>query len=82
MAVNGVWHGWWMFPLLWMGLILVLVLLFGFVGRRFWWRRYPGPADKPGSGQRVLAERYARGEIDEDEYRRRLAFLRKENAKG
>jgi putative membrane protein len=36
------------------------------------------PADHSGqrpSPERVLAERFARGEIDEDEYRRRLATL-------
>ena len=32
--------------------------------------------DPPGSAaQRILAERYARGEIDEDEYRRRRDVL-------
>ncbi|GAA3367959.1 hypothetical protein GCM10020367_64500 [Streptomyces sannanensis] len=38
------------------------------------------PADERGWGQRraeeLLAERFARGEIDEDEYRRRRALLR------
>jgi putative membrane protein len=29
------------------------------------------------SAEQVLAERYARGEIDDDEYKRRLALLRK-----
>jgi putative membrane protein len=29
----------------------------------------------PSSAEQVLAERYARGDIDEDEYRRRLATL-------
>jgi putative membrane protein len=39
----------------------------------------PSPGE-PGSGSRraedLLAERFARGEIDEDEYKRRLALLR------
>jgi putative membrane protein len=35
----------------------------------------PGPVDRP-SAEQVLAERFARGEIDEDEYRRRLETLR------
>jgi len=43
------------------------------------------PTDRPGSGdragggsspQQVLAERFARGEIDEDGYRRRATMLR------
>ncbi|MGW2416800.1 SHOCT domain-containing protein [Streptomyces tubercidicus] len=35
----------------------------------------PGTPTGPGAEQ-ILAERYARGEIDEEEYRRRLATLR------
>jgi len=34
-----------------------------------------GPPAETGTPQRVLAERYARGEIDEEEYTRRLAVL-------
>jgi putative membrane protein len=38
--------------------------------------RAAGQADGPRpSPERLLAERFARGEIDEDEYRRRLATL-------
>jgi putative membrane protein len=35
------------------------------------------PSEGPGrpSPEQLLAERYARGEIDEDEYRRRMATL-------
>ncbi|AZS73193.1 hypothetical protein DDE74_21545 [Streptomyces lydicus] len=36
---------------------------------------HPGTRRAPGPEQ-ILAERYARGEIDEEEYRRRLATLR------
>lgn len=44
----------------------------------------PGPGPEPGSGagqgaqgaERILAERYARGEISEEEYRGRLDVLR------
>ena len=34
------------------------------------------PAVGPRSAEDLLAERYARGEIDDDEYQRRLALLR------
>ena len=34
------------------------------------------PADRPPSPEQVLAERFARGEIDEEEYRGRLDTLR------
>jgi putative membrane protein len=76
--------GWWIvFPILWFALIVTVVVL---VGRR--WRRgwgYPGApgvpggwgpgAQRPGSARAVLAERFARGEIDEHEYRARLEVL-------
>lgn len=72
--------GWWflLIPLLLILLFVVLLLVFG---RR--WRR--GWADGDGSGGRVsparqaeatLAERYAKGDIDEVEYRARLEVLR------
>ncbi|WP_030982837.1 SHOCT domain-containing protein [Streptomyces sp. NRRL S-1813] len=42
----------------------------------------PPPSGKNGWGGRraedLLAERFARGEIDEDEYKRRLALLREQ----
>ena len=65
-------------PLLW---ILLFVLIFVLVGRR--WRR--GWAYEGGSGGRMsparsaevtLAERFARGDIDEVEYRARLEVIR------
>ena len=63
--------GWWpVFPLLW-GL-----LIFGFIF--FLVRR--GGCGRRGrhgsSGESVLGERYARGEIDEREYRERLEVLK------
>jgi len=58
----------------WFPLIPLLFFLFWvgvavFFGRRF--RHTPRR-----SGEEVLAERYARGEITEDEYRERLEVLR------
>ena len=39
----------------------------------------PGAPEPPGTptAERVLAERYARGEIDDEEYHHRLATLRR-----
>jgi len=34
------------------------------------------PAARPPTPQQILAERFARGEIDEDEYRKRMDALR------
>ena len=64
-------HGWFpfvpLFPLLVIG-------AFAFVSRRFAWRRW-GSVGPSGAGESVLAERYARGEIDEDEYQRQRSVL-------
>jgi putative membrane protein len=73
LTAHGPWHdgdapGWWpVFPI-GFGLFWLLVLGGGFylLSKR----------TKGGGAERVLAERYARGEIDEEEYRERLAVLR------
>ena len=57
--------------LFWGAVITGVVLLVRAFGR-------PGPAPSPATGptpQALLAERYARGEIDDDEYARRLQVL-------
>ncbi|MGW7547408.1 SHOCT domain-containing protein [Streptomyces sp. NPDC054770] len=62
--------------LFWAALVAVGVLLFGALSRS---AGSGAPATAPPTGptpERLLAERFARGEIDEDEYRRRLAVLR------
>ena len=63
--------GWWpIFPLFW--LLLWGVVIFALVrGRRGWGRWHQGQ-----SAEDVLAERYARGEIAEEEYRERLTVLK------
>lgn len=70
---------------LWALLITVAVLLFRTLGRAPE-EPHPsvpaGPAPGPESPERLLAERFARGDIDEDEYRRRLAVLRAEHPGG
>jgi putative membrane protein len=67
------WGGWWIFPLAWIALIAVFLT---FAWRRPWWRRGAEPWHDARSPQAVLGERFARGEIDEEEYRKRLAVLR------
>ena len=79
-------HGFgWLFfliPLFWIG---VFVLIFALAGRR--WRRHGwGPGGHYGhpwaaaqaarSAESKLAERYAQGDIDEKDYRARLEVLR------
>lgn len=72
----GFWWLWFLIPVFW---ILVFVLVFGFFGRR--WRRaaweHRGMHHHPGrSAESTLAERFAQGDIDEKEYRARLEVLR------
>lgn len=64
---------WWpIFPIFWLLLITGVVVAFTIFWRR---RRTPDPA---AAGAAQLAERFARGEIDEQEYRDRLSVLRQE----
>ncbi|GAA3328568.1 SHOCT domain-containing protein [Paeniglutamicibacter sulfureus] len=59
-----------LFPLFW----ILLIGFFIFFSRRMYWRhRVQGD---PMGAEGVLRERYARGEIDETEYRQRLEVLR------
>ena len=64
-------HSWWpIWPLLWLGVIVALVLLF----RRRGWTA-ARPQSGPERARDILAERYARGEITSEEYRERLEQL-------
>lgn len=72
---DGPWHdgggpGWW--PLIPLGFGLFWLIVIGGGGYLLWRRAKSSPA----TAESVLAERYARGEIDEEEYRERLAVLR------
>lgn len=64
--------GWWM-VLWWVAGIVVLVLLVRFVAGAAG-RVSPGGDDTP---EQILKRRYAKGEIDRDEYQRRLEDLRR-----
>jgi putative membrane protein len=65
------------FPIMW----FLFILIFAIVVLRFgWWRRNrcydePGRNEPSRTGKSRLAERFAAGEIDEQEYRSRLAVL-------
>lgn len=57
-------------PLFW----FLVIGFFIFFGRRIWRRNHYWAATQ--GAESVLRERYARGEIDETEYRQRLEVLR------
>ena len=70
------WHdgGYW-----WIGRLGMLLLFLVLIGLFFWWmRRNAWRQHEPSGIERargILAERYARGEIDAEEYRERLSQL-------
>lgn len=72
MRYGGGHHLWWpVVPLFWL-LLLAGLIFFCVRSRRHRRASYPRR-----SGESVLAERFARGEIDEQEYRDRLDVLRR-----
>ena len=63
-------NGWWWFlGIGWLVLLLAIVAVVLV-------RRFNEPKAPPRQAEDVLAERFAQGEIDEDEYRRRREALR------
>ncbi|MFE1292787.1 SHOCT domain-containing protein [Streptomyces sp. NPDC058751] len=61
--------------LFWSVLILLGVLLFRSLSRPAGTGTATGLVQHGPTAEQLLAERFARGEIDEDEYRRRLSVL-------
>jgi len=73
--------GWWflLIPLFWIALFAVLFAVFGRRWRRSAMQGGYGPhghVDPGRQAEATLAERYAQGDIDEVEYRKRLEVLR------
>lgn len=63
----------------WIGRIVMVVFWIALIALVFWWvRRSQWRRHEPTGIERaqgILAERYARGEIDAEEYRERLSHL-------
>lgn len=64
----------------WVAMVLMMLAFWGVVVGVVVWALRSGRRTDDGRGdsaapQRVLGERFARGEIDDDEYRRRLEVL-------
>lgn len=73
--------GWWHMGGMWLGWLLVLVVVIALI-----WLLARAAGGIAGRGERssgregaeqILKQRYARGEMDREEYERRLADLRK-----
>jgi|SwirhisoilCB1_FD_contig_41_11759880_length_355_multi_3_in_0_out_0_1 putative membrane protein len=64
---------WWIGRLIMFLFFIVLIaLFFWFMRRNAWGHHEPTPMER---AQGILAERYARGEIDGEEYRERMSQL-------
>jgi putative membrane protein len=74
MAWSG--HGWGAGP--WIGILWLAFWVFVVAGVFFVLRRRSGYWHVGRSAETVLSERYARGEISEEEYRQRLKVLRED----
>jgi putative membrane protein len=78
------WHFWWMFPMMMIFFLLTCAIVFAFGYRmcgRGWHRSGPpshfGPpwSDPTHSALQILNERFARGEVQKDEYSEKKAAI-------
>ena len=83
---HGFGFGWIFFfliPLFWIGVVVLIVGLARRRGMRGGWgprfAGHPGWANPARAAETTLAERFAQGDIDEKEYRARLEVLRANN---
>ena len=61
---------------IWPTLVALGLVLLGYLAYRMVQSRNPdSPPDRSGSARRILDERFARGEIEEADYRRRADLL-------
>ncbi|MBS4727911.1 SHOCT domain-containing protein [Mycobacterium sp. SM1] len=74
---GGGWGGWIVMAIV---MVLFLTAVIAAVALAIRYLGSSPPSEQPGYGlsraEEVLAERFARGEVDEEEYRRRMAALR------
>lgn len=60
---------------IWPTLVVLGLVLLGYLSYRLIRSRPGSPPVQGGSARRILDERFARGEIEEDEFRRRAELL-------
>lgn len=69
------WNGWWHMGFMWLFWVALIVIVV--------WLLVRGTSGRPSTGgaqdspEQILKRRYARGEVDKDEYERRLSNLRR-----
>ena len=71
--MNGGW--WWVMGIGWL-VFLAVVVVFGFLLIRHFTQTSGGGREQRRDAEDVLTDRFARGEIDEEEFRRRRDALR------
>ena len=68
----------------WVGMVFSSLLFLALLGlggiMLVRYARQPQPPDASRSPEQILAERYARGQIDEEQYRQQVATLRETGA--
>jgi putative membrane protein len=69
-----IWRGWWIGSV-WVFRVIILIIVVWIVLRAAS-RAHEGRAEGRVTPEEILRERYARGEIDTEEFQRRLAVLR------
>jgi putative membrane protein len=76
-VITMMWFGGGMMVLFWAAVIFGIVALIRYAGRggQRWDGQHGGESPQPAAPETLLAERFARGEIDDQEYRQRLAAL-------
>ncbi len=73
----GFWPFFLFIPFFWIAVIVVLAIVFGRRRRARWaWYGPHGTGWASSDAERTLAQRFANGDIDEQEYRARLEVLR------
>lgn len=83
-AANDSWGGlgWFWVPIMMIGCVLMMVMMMGGMrhGAHGWWHGQRDGQHRE-SAEQILADRFARGEIDEKEFTHRRELLHRGNAR-
>ena len=70
-------HGWWGMGAMWLFWLVVLIVAVALIGWLIRRTQVQSSTGRASSAEEILKERYARGEIDKQEYEERLTELRR-----